>query len=232
MKKFNFSGTLYDFIKDDIKGSICFDIGSNIGEITKKLISFGCKCVSVEPQEELTINNENYKNVLSIKNVCINSMIGKHYFYKCKNHTSSSCSKEWLSHHPNLKWDKIEVPVTTIDELIKEFGKPKYIKLDIENLEYEALKGLSQRVDIISIEYTEGFTDNTIKCIEKLDSFGIKKMYTFTKKKNKKLVNGKLKTIDFYNIVTEFENKKEVFKYLKSLPKLTRKYQGDLLFKL
>jgi len=232
MRKFNYDNDLYNFIKDDIKDKLVFDLGSNIGYISKKLTDFNCRCISIEPQKSLILNNDNYKNVFAVKNVCISNMSGMIDFYKCKNHTSSSCSKEWLSHHPNLKWEKIEVPVTTIDELIKEFGKPKYIKLDIENLEYEALKGLSQRVDIISIEYTEGFIDNTIKCIEKLDSFGIKKMYTFTKKKNKKLVNGKLKTIDFYNIVTEFENKKEVFKYLNSLPKLKRKYQGDLLFKL
>src|SRR4030042_3594411 len=228
MKKFNYDNDLYNFIKEEISGKLCFDLGSNIGYITQKLVRFNCKVLAIEPQKNLTINNDNYKGSY-IKNVCISNKIGMIDFYKCDKHVSSSCLESWKVHHPDLKWTKIEIPCTTIDELIKEFGIPKYLKLDIENSEYQALQDLSQKIDIISLEYTEGFIENTIKCIDRLESFGIKKIYTFTKKKEKKEINGKLELKKSYNIVTEFENKNEIISFLKSLPKLKRKCQGDLL---
>lgn len=69
---------------------------------------------------------------------------------------------------------KLEVGVTILDWLIKRYGVPKFIKIDVEGYELNALRGLSYRIPFITIEY---HTDQrsiaaTRECISRLSSFG------------------------------------------------------------
>ena len=223
-----YDGDLYDYIKDRIENQLVFDIGANVGEMTKRFVSYGCKVVSVEPQVELT-NNHNYDGTLSIKNACIDNKVGSTTFYKCTKNVSSSCRKDWRIHHPKLEWNELTLPTITIDSLIEEFGVPKYIKLDVEGYEHKAIEGLSSKVDLISLEYTDGFIDSTMKCIELLSRFGIMKIISFVKCKVKRMVKGKKETIEMYSILDEFNTSEGIGNFLNSLPKSSRKFQGDLL---
>ena len=73
----------------------------------------------------------------------------------------------------NYKWDKTEkVPVTTLDKKIKVYGIPKYIKIDVEGYELEVLKGLSNPVQNISIEFTAEDIENSYKCIDYISTLG------------------------------------------------------------
>ena len=46
-----------------------------------------------------------------------------------------------------------EVPVVTLDAAIEHYGVPAYCKIDVEGWEFEVLRGLSQAVDLISLEF-------------------------------------------------------------------------------
>ena len=56
--------------------------------------------------------------------------------------------------------------------LIKIYGLPNYIKIDVEGFELEVLLGLSQKAGIISFEFTSEFLDQSTKCLIHLKKIG------------------------------------------------------------
>ena len=69
--------------------------------------------------------------------------------------------------------------MTTLDDLIKIYGVPKYIKIDVEGFELDVLLGLSQKAGIISFEFTSEFLDQTINCLNHLKKIGYQE-YNFS----------------------------------------------------
>ena len=68
-----------------------------------------------------------------------------------------------------MTWDKtITVEIVTLDALIAQYGIPYFIKIDVEGFELEVVRGLSQPIPLISLEWTPELTDNLIACIEQL----------------------------------------------------------------
>jgi hypothetical protein len=59
--------------------------------------------------------------------------------------------------------------------MIIKYGKPYYIKIDVEGYEFSVLQGLKQPIDIISIEFTAELIKNTFTCLNYL---GYGKEYT------------------------------------------------------
>lgn len=218
---------LYDFVYKYVKKELIFDVGSNIGEVSKKFIDKSqSKIVAVEPQKEL-LNNKNYKDVFAIENICVSNNTDNVVFYKAdKTSTVSTCLKEWNKRHKKIGFKKIILNCTTIDLLIQKYGIPKYIKIDVEGFEDKVLEGLSQKIDLISFEFTQGFRDSFIKCLKVINKLGFIKLISFVKKKEKKRINGKNETVRRYKIVDEFINIKSIIEFFDKLPKDS---QGDLL---
>ena len=53
-----------------------------------------------------------------------------------------------------MRWGApLEVPVTTLDALIERHGLPRFCKIDVEGFEAEILRGLSQPIPLLSLEY-------------------------------------------------------------------------------
>jgi hypothetical protein len=66
------------------------------------------------------------------------------------------------------------VPIVTLDAAIQAFGKPYYCKIDVEGWELEVLKGLTQAIPLISIEFHLNDRDiaKTLLCLDRLLEFG------------------------------------------------------------
>lgn len=231
--QFIYEGEIYKYIYPHIKNKLVFDIGSNIGQICKRLTGVHAKVVAVEPQRELTINNKNYDKVFVIKNLCVSNKIEKIPFYKCEHHSTSSCRKDWRTKfQSNKKWKKVLIETTTCDELIKEYGIPKYIKIDVEGLEDKVLEGLNHKIDFISFEFANGFKDCAVRCLDIIEEkFGFKTIMPFVKKKFTKKINGK-KVHMQHAYSGEYLTKKEFLKDFDHFIKLTEidnRNVGDIL---
>jgi FkbM family methyltransferase len=102
---------------------------------------------------------------------------GEKEFHLSEDSTLSSFSDTWInavtntSRFKDKKWLRtVRVSMTTADELIAKYGRPAFIKIDVEGYELEVLKGLSQAVGMISFEYTvPEQPERAIQCIAEIE---------------------------------------------------------------
>lgn len=165
------------------KQDLCFDVGANIGNRTEIFLKLGARVVAIEPQ--LTCFNvllkkyhENHKVILVQK--ALGEIEGEAELMISNSNTLSSLSKDWIAAVTSSKrfyqndWNKKEnILVTTLDSLINKCGLPKFIKIDVEGYEYNVIKGLSQPVKYISLEFTPEFIHSTIECVKHLSTIGM-----------------------------------------------------------
>jgi FkbM family methyltransferase len=165
------------------KGDLCFDVGANVGQRTEVFRRLGATVVAVEPQDVCVKQlMKKYKKRSRVKIVpkALGDKEGETEMFLSNAHTISSLSKGWIDsvkasgRFAEYTWNKeVIVPVTTLDKLIEEHGQPAFCKIDVEGFEFEVLKGLSQPMKVVSIEFTPEFIDSTVNSINRLSSLGM-----------------------------------------------------------
>lgn len=167
------------FVKE---GDLCFDIGANIGNRVQVFIEIGATVVAVEPQKSccrvLREKFGNNRNVYVLSKA-LDKTVGEKEFFIDRSHTLSSMSKQWIAsvkssgRFSNHAWDdKVTVETTTLDLLIKEYGKPDFCKIDVEGFECEVIEGLSQPVNMLSLEFIPEYLEPVLACINYLSKLG------------------------------------------------------------
>lgn len=164
-----------------INNELCFDIGANIGNKTEKFLSYGASVISIEPQtycysilEKKFLNNEKVK----IVNSALGSNEGTNSMFISEEHTLSTMSNDFMTETKKNRfkstiWNETEiVNVSTLDKIIDVYGVPKYCKIDVEGYEVEILKGLSNKIQYISIEFVPELKYKTFQCIELINKLG------------------------------------------------------------
>jgi len=158
-------------------GTLCFDIGANMGSRIASLLTLGAKVVALEPQEQCLVElHKLYKNKpVTIIGKGVGAVNEVKKFYVSSNPLVSSFSEEWIEGMSKKltkdRWDKtVQMEIVTLDSLIAEYGKPGFIKIDTEGFELEVLKGLTQPVPSLSFEYTIPEPGNkTVLCIDRIN---------------------------------------------------------------
>ncbi|MFA6296273.1 MAG: FkbM family methyltransferase [Patescibacteria group bacterium] len=162
---------------------LVFDVGANVGIYSEFFLGLKTKVVAIEPQvkcvkylEYLFKNNKN----VAIENVALgkNEETGEILISRT-NDGHSSMSNDFISSIKKSNrfsndtyyfFDrKQEVKIATLDSLIKKYGIPKFIKIDVEGFEYNVLQGLTQPIKALSFEFFPDFFDPTKKCIQHLE---------------------------------------------------------------
>jgi len=148
---------------------LIFDVGANVGEKTRVFLKLGGKVIAFEPQpdcvKELNHRCGNNNNLIII-NSGLSSTEGKGELYVRPHRGASGLVKEWEGNIESV----IDVNLVTLDNMIEIHVRPFYIKIDVEGYEFEVLKGLSQKIPLISFEYhlRENDIQKAVKCINYL----------------------------------------------------------------
>ncbi|NNL88209.1 MAG: FkbM family methyltransferase [Marinicaulis sp.] len=150
-----------------------FDIGANVGQMSSLLLKLGARVVSLEPNKlcHPALQYQCGKNPdfsLVEKAVSNEPGMATLHFEGTASTASLRSDWEWLKPRKNRTVQTCDVPVTTIDALIAEYGLPDYCKIDVEGFELECIQGMSQPVPLLSFEYHRAELRNARACLEAL----------------------------------------------------------------
>lgn len=169
---------LVNFYSQFIKpNDLCFDVGAYRGSRTDIFLKLGAKVVAVEPQPKCISYLKNKfakEKKFRLVEKGLSDKKGNLTLFICEEADGlSTFYDRWEEVFPGYKWNRKEiVPVTTLDDLIREFGIPVFCKIDVEGYEIAVLKGLSQPISYLSFEFTKKTPDKTKICLEHLKSLG------------------------------------------------------------
>ena len=162
-------------------GQTVLDIGANKGNKTQALLALGCRVIAIEPERKAleTLRFRFAKNErVRILPAGVSDQPGilKLFVYEARSGYNTLSTKS-VDHTYSTKEahrkvsETYEVPVTTLDALIAEHGRPYYIKIDVEGFEKQVIDGLNQPVPFISFEANlPDFIDETRHIIARLVS--------------------------------------------------------------
>ena len=162
-----------------------FDIGANVGSWSKANIHKTDKIIAVEASNSTYNKMVNYckddKIILLNYAVCNNNCENITFYHVPDCDVLSTTNKEWLtsptSRFHNKKYVEIICRTITIDNLIKIYGVPELIKIDVESAEFDCILSLTQKVDNLCFEWASETNDITFKCLDYLQNLGFTKYY-------------------------------------------------------
>jgi FkbM family methyltransferase len=165
------------------RGGLCFDVGAHVGSRLAAWRLLDARAVALEPQPHLMkwlrwcYGRSPHITLLS---QAVGNRSGQATLYVSRRTpTVTSLSPAWVrrvqqvNSFAGVDWDaQVTVPVTTLDALIAEYGRPDFCKIDVEGYELEVLQGLGQSLPALSFEYTPATYDLTAACVERLAKLG------------------------------------------------------------
>jgi FkbM family methyltransferase len=163
-------------------GDLAFDVGANIGSRTGVFLRLGARVVAVEPQSHCVakIRKMHGRNPnLTIFQGGLADKPGELTLHVSSNSAISSMAPDWMDAlkgrdgWETFRWETTQiVPVTTLDALIAQHGRPAFVKIDVEGFELPVLRGLSSPVKALSFEYTPEYLSATHACLDHLIGLG------------------------------------------------------------
>jgi FkbM family methyltransferase len=163
-------------------GDLAFDVGAHAGNRSRALAALGCRVIAVEPQPAFARFLHLLARGRSI--TVVEQALGAHegrvrLAISDRYPTVTSSSTPWRQARDRdrdfagVAWNRsVEVPMTTLDQLIARVGVPTFIKIDVEGSELDVLAGLSHAVPTISFEYLPQALDLVHACAERLAVLG------------------------------------------------------------
>lgn len=164
-------------------GDLAFDIGSHVGDRVSSFRRLGATVVALEPQPlahraiRLIHGRDPGVHVLQAACGAQEGQLSLHI--NTANPTVSTASQAFTDAADGAcgwqdqVWDQVvEVPCVTLDKLITQYGRPDFVKIDVEGFEAAVLDGLSMALPALSFEFTTIQRDVAAACLRRLASLG------------------------------------------------------------
>jgi len=168
---------LHDFYAPLIKpGDLVYDVGANIGIYSEIFCSLGAKVIAIEPIPDCVqqLNRWLPSDKVIVIEGSVGSAPGTGRLHLSSIRSGSSMSDDWVrvvEHSPlskTMHWVKdLEVRIVTLDAVSEQYGKPKYVKIDVEGYEEFVFDGMSWQPDLLSFEFHKEIIEKTFRCLAK-----------------------------------------------------------------
>jgi FkbM family methyltransferase len=162
-------------------GDLAFDVGAHVGTRARAMRAAGAKVVALEPQAPFAgFLRRTLPRDITLLEVAAGPATAQADLAVSSRHpTVSSLRADFVAGAPraagfeHVRWDRTQrVQVVTLDALIERFGRPDYLKIDVEGFEIDVLRGLSTAVPLISVEYLPAFPHLTHAVIHRMLELG------------------------------------------------------------
>jgi FkbM family methyltransferase len=171
------------FMRDLVEpGALAFDIGAHAGNRSLALAKAGARVVAVEPQPAFRrmLDRMASGRAIDVRGEAVGRTAGSARLKISRRHpTLSSIRPDWPGRigsaegFEGVKWDEeIDVPMVTMDALILRYGRPDFVKIDVEGSEADVLEGLTQALPLVSFEYLPAAMDIAERCLDRLSELG------------------------------------------------------------
>lgn len=170
------------------KGDIFFDVGANQGQKTDIFLRLGAKVVAVEPDEyNQKILKQNFlmyrlvEKPVTIVGKAVSDRSGAETMWVDEpGSAKNTLNPKWVEtlrtdssrFGKRLEFEETQkVQTITLEDLVRDYGRPFYIKIDVEGYEPAVLRRLRRPVPYISFEVNlPEFKPEALECIELLEN--------------------------------------------------------------
>ncbi len=164
-------------------GDLVMDIGAHVGDRVSSFRRLGARVIAVEPQpgpaRALRVIHGRDSAVIRIAAAVADRAGTLRMRLNTHNPTVSTVSADFVAAAAGApgwegqEWDaEMDVPATTLDDLIAAHSPPVFVKIDVEGAEDRVLAGLSHRLPALSFEFTTIARDVALRALDRLARLG------------------------------------------------------------
>ncbi|MCC7346633.1 MAG: FkbM family methyltransferase [Variibacter sp.] len=168
-------------------GDLVFDVGAHVGDRVGAFRRLGARVIAVEPQPALVRTLKllyGRDPRVTVEPRAVARRAGGHIdlAVNVSNPTVSTASPDFVKAAAQAagwegqEWTQtLRAETTSLDDLIARYGRPSFIKIDVEGFEAEVLGGLSEAVPALSFEFTTIQREVALACLDRCAGLGYRR---------------------------------------------------------